>query len=159
MKKDPNWQATQIGASQIKLLEQLSNACAVSGNEDAVRQIVLEHVKELSDDLQIDVRTETSEARELLWERAARLRAALEQHGVHVGRFEVTGDLTGNGSSSAQLTSDGLPARGGEAEGHGRANSSRSGRRGPMHGLAGSDTRDDAVGNVVVGERRLDVRI
>ncbi len=35
----------KIGAAQIKLLERLSNACAVSGDEGAVRKIVLEEIK------------------------------------------------------------------------------------------------------------------
>jgi flagellar hook-length control protein FliK len=120
---------------------------------------VLVDVNMVGDDLQLEVRTETSEARDLLWERAARLRVALEQHGVHVGRFEVTGDLTGDGASSTQLTSDGLPSSGGETDGHGRADASRSGRRKATHELVASDTGEDMVGNVVVGERRLDVRI
>ena len=37
-----NNQFPQIGDEQIKLLERLSNACAVSGDEGEVRKIVLE---------------------------------------------------------------------------------------------------------------------
>lgn len=40
--------------------------------------------------LRIDVRTETAAARELLSGRAEQLTAALEKHGIHVERFEVT---------------------------------------------------------------------
>ena len=34
-----------IGAAQIALLEKLCNACAVSGDEQQVRKIVLEEIK------------------------------------------------------------------------------------------------------------------
>ncbi len=44
----------QIGDSQIELLARLSNAVSVSGDEGAVRKIVLEEVKHLADDLKID---------------------------------------------------------------------------------------------------------
>jgi len=42
------------------------------------------------DQIQMDVRTETDAARELLTRRAAELRTALEQHGIFVDRFDVT---------------------------------------------------------------------
>lgn len=42
------------GKSQFALLERLSNAVAVSGNEDEVRNIVLEQIKPLVDDIRID---------------------------------------------------------------------------------------------------------
>ena len=54
IKKNSKWKAPTIGAKQINLLEKLSNTCAVSGNEDAVRKIVLDHVKLLADDLTVD---------------------------------------------------------------------------------------------------------
>jgi flagellar hook-length control protein FliK len=44
------------------------------------------------DTLQIDVLTRTSEARELLYERVAELKAALEQHGLRIERFAVDVD-------------------------------------------------------------------
>ena len=44
----------QIGEEQIALLERLSNAIAVSGDEGAVRKIVLEEVKPHADTLEID---------------------------------------------------------------------------------------------------------
>ena len=43
-----------IGASQIKLLEKLCNAAAVSGDEGEVRKIVLEEVKPLADEVKVD---------------------------------------------------------------------------------------------------------
>lgn len=43
-----------IGDEQIALLERLSNACAVSGDEGEVRAIVLEQVKDLADEVKVD---------------------------------------------------------------------------------------------------------
>lgn len=50
-------QATErpsIGEKQIKLLEILSNACGVSGDEGNIRKIILSEIKPIVDDLQID---------------------------------------------------------------------------------------------------------
>ncbi len=44
----------KIGAEQIKLLEKLCNATAVSGDEHEVRQIVLEAVKPIADEVKVD---------------------------------------------------------------------------------------------------------
>ncbi|MBW6466779.1 MAG: hypothetical protein K0B06_09770 [Brevefilum sp.] len=44
----------EIGASQIALLEKLCNATAVSGDEHEVRQIVLEAVKLIADEVKVD---------------------------------------------------------------------------------------------------------
>jgi endoglucanase len=46
--------APKIRAAQTRLLEQLCNACAVSGDESEVRSIVLEHVRPLADDIKVD---------------------------------------------------------------------------------------------------------
>ena len=43
-----------IGAAQIKLLEKLCNALAVSGDEGEVRRIVLEEVKPHADEVKVD---------------------------------------------------------------------------------------------------------
>jgi endoglucanase len=43
-----------IGDEQIKLLERLSNACAVSGDEGEVRKIVLEQVRPHADEVKVD---------------------------------------------------------------------------------------------------------
>ena len=43
-----------IGEAQIELLERLSNACAVSGDEGEVRKIVLEQVKPYADEVKVD---------------------------------------------------------------------------------------------------------
>lgn len=44
----------EIGPSQLDLLEKLCNATAVSGDEHEVRQIVLEEIRPIADDLKID---------------------------------------------------------------------------------------------------------
>src|SRR3990170_279505 len=44
----------KIGASQIRLLEKLCNACAVSGDEGEVRAIVLEQVRPHADEVRVD---------------------------------------------------------------------------------------------------------
>jgi putative aminopeptidase FrvX len=44
----------QIGDGQLKLLERLSNACAVSGDEGEVRKIVLEEVRPHTDEVKVD---------------------------------------------------------------------------------------------------------
>jgi len=43
-----------IGSPQIKLLEKLCNACAVSGDEGEVRRIVLEELKGHAEDIRVD---------------------------------------------------------------------------------------------------------
>lgn len=55
--KRPDWKAPPVGLSQINLLERLSNVVGVSGDEGAVREIVLEHIKSLvdEDDIHVDV--------------------------------------------------------------------------------------------------------
>ncbi len=44
----------RIGAAQIRLLERLCNSAAVSGDEGAVRKIVLEQVRPFADEIQVD---------------------------------------------------------------------------------------------------------
>ena len=44
----------QIGDDQIKLLERLSNACAVSGDEGEVRKIVLSEIRPVTDEVKVD---------------------------------------------------------------------------------------------------------
>ncbi len=47
-------QIPQIGEEQVKLLERLSNACGVSGDEGEVRKIVLEEVRPYADEVKVD---------------------------------------------------------------------------------------------------------
>lgn len=49
-----DWQKPTVGNPQIRLLERLSNACAVSGDEGAVRKIVLEETRAIADEINID---------------------------------------------------------------------------------------------------------
>ena len=44
----------EIGSSQLELLEKLCNAMGVSGDEHEVRQIVLEEIKLIADDVKVD---------------------------------------------------------------------------------------------------------
>jgi putative aminopeptidase FrvX len=55
IQRKPDWKAPRIGASQIKLLEKLSNVIGVSGDESAVRKIVYEEIKLVVDDIKTDV--------------------------------------------------------------------------------------------------------
>jgi endoglucanase len=47
-------QSPRVGLAQLRLLERLTNACAVSGDEGEVRRIVLEHVRPYADDVKVD---------------------------------------------------------------------------------------------------------
>lgn len=47
-------QSYRIGSQQIRLLERLCKACAVSGNEGEVRTIVLEQIRPLVEDIRVD---------------------------------------------------------------------------------------------------------
>jgi hypothetical protein len=119
---------------------------------------MLVDIRLAGDELRIDVRTETSQARELLYERAAQLRAALEQHGIQVGRFEVTGDLPSSHPDSP-ATADGFQPAAGDGKDHRRTGFSRSVGR-EVQNEAGVPDGGDGISEVtVVGERRLDVRI
>ena len=49
-----NSQFPPFGARQLRLLERLTNAVAVSGDEGAVRKIVLEQIRPLADEVRVD---------------------------------------------------------------------------------------------------------
>src|SRR4030065_2361545 len=53
-KTDPKTTRPRIGPAQIRLLERLCNACAVSGDEGEVRAIVLEQVRPHAKQVKID---------------------------------------------------------------------------------------------------------
>ena len=53
-KKDLKPKTPSIGAAQLRLLERLCLACAVSGDEGEVRKIVLEHVRPHADETRVD---------------------------------------------------------------------------------------------------------
>jgi len=82
-----------IGAAQIKLLEKLCNAVAVSGDEGEVRKIVLEEVKPLADEVKVDALGNV-----LATKRGAgrnRLRVMLDAHMDEVGFMLVADDGEG----------------------------------------------------------------
>ena len=65
---------------------------------------VLVDVRMAGGALQIDVRTETPQARKLILARSPRLQAALEQQGIRVDHFEVTEDTADRSISTAVAT-------------------------------------------------------
>lgn len=93
----------KIRSAQIKLLERLSNACAVSGDEREVRAIVLEEVRPYADEVKVDALGNVLVTRK--GKGRKRLRAMLAAHMDEVGfmliyddgdgifRFETVGGL------------------------------------------------------------------
>jgi endoglucanase len=79
----------RIGAAQIRLLERLSNASAVSGDEGAVRQIVLHELRSIEGEVKIDALGNVLVTREGTGRR--RLRVMLAAHMDEVG-FMLTRD-------------------------------------------------------------------
>ncbi|MFM8321054.1 MAG: M42 family metallopeptidase [Chloroflexota bacterium] len=76
-----------IGDEQIALLEKLSNACAVSGDESEVRAIVLEQVRPLADEVKVDALGNVLAIRRGQGE--GRLRVMLAAHMDEVGLMLV----------------------------------------------------------------------
>jgi endoglucanase len=95
--------APKIGRTQIRLLERLTNAGAVSGDEGAVRKIVLEQVEPHADEVRVDAVGNLLVTRR--GQAEARLRVMLAAHMDEVGfmlthddgggvfRFETVGGL------------------------------------------------------------------
>src|ERR1035437_2187453 len=86
-------QTPTIGAEQITLLEHLSNACAVSGNESEVRAIVLEQIKPFASDIKIDAMGNVLATCQAQVERP--LRVMLAAHMDEVGLMLVEEDEGG----------------------------------------------------------------
>ncbi len=94
----------RVTESQIRLLERLSNACAVSGNESEVRNIIVEQVKGIADDVRVDALGNVLATRQGTG--SHRLRVMVAAHMDEVGmmlmydegegifRFEVVGGLS-----------------------------------------------------------------
>ncbi len=80
----------RIGSAQIKLLERLSNACAVSGDEGEVRKIVLEELKPHVDEIKVDALGNVLALQRGTGE-APRLKVMLDAHMDEVG-FMITRD-------------------------------------------------------------------
>ena len=94
----------KIGDEQISLLERLSNACAVSGDEAEVRKIVLSEIKTYADEVKVDTLGTILATRKGSGKQ--RLRVMLAAHMDEVGlmltrdkgegiyRFEVVGGIS-----------------------------------------------------------------
>ncbi len=89
----PATSAPQIGENQIALLEKLSNACAVSGDEAQVRRIVLEEIKPFADDLRVDALGNVLAVRKARTPNA--LRVMVDAHMDEVGFMIVEDDKDG----------------------------------------------------------------
>jgi putative aminopeptidase FrvX len=53
-RKPANEKPIRIGATQIRLLERLCNACAISGGEEEVRAIILQEVRQHASEVKVD---------------------------------------------------------------------------------------------------------
>lgn len=82
-----------IGTSQLKLLEKLCNACAVSGDEGEVRAIVLEEIKDRTDEVKVDALGNVLAVR--AGSGRKRLRVMLSAHMDEVGFMLVAEDGEG----------------------------------------------------------------
>ena len=81
----------KIRTPQIKLLEQLCNACAVSGDEGEVRALVLEQVRPHADEVKLDALGNVLATRKGTARGRKRLRVMLDAHMDEVG-FMLTHD-------------------------------------------------------------------
>ena len=101
--KESLTEAPVIGVEQIALLEKLSNACAVSGDEAEVRAIVLEQVKPYADEIHVDALGNVLVTRRAQAEGALKIMVAAhmdevgfmlvdaEDNGLY--RFEIVGGI------------------------------------------------------------------
>ncbi len=88
-----NWKKPSIGAAQIKLLERLSNACAISGDEGEVRKIVLSEIREFADEISTDAMGNVLAIRKGTGRK--RLRVMLAAHMDEVGLMITSDDGKG----------------------------------------------------------------
>ena len=79
----------KIGAAQLRLLERLTNACSVSGDEGEVRGIVLEQIQPYADEVRVDALGNVLAIKKGSGE--GRLKVLLAAHMDEVG-FIITGD-------------------------------------------------------------------
>jgi endoglucanase len=80
----------RIGTAQIKLLERLCNACAVSGDEGEVRKIVLDEITQVAEEVKVDALGNILAIRHGTGQKP-RLRFMLAAHMDEVG-FMITHD-------------------------------------------------------------------
>ena len=101
--------------------------------------------------VEIDVRTETDAARETLSHRADELKTALQHHGIHVDRLDVT-------VHAPPDPHHGLAGYDAQRNPSGRGSSSRSGG-GEQEDGGATSTIADAPEAEAVAEARLDIRV
>ena len=82
-----------IGSAQISLLEKLSNACAVSGDEGQVRRIVLDEIRADADELRVDALGNVLAVRKSNLENP--LRVLVDAHMDEIGFMIVEDDKEG----------------------------------------------------------------
>lgn len=97
----PAYQPPQIGARQLKLLESLTLACAVSGDEGEVRKIVLEALTPLADEIKVDHLGNVLAMRR--GQHPDRLKVMLAAHMDEVGFMLVQNDDREEGSYRFEL--------------------------------------------------------
>jgi flagellar hook-length control protein FliK len=138
---------------RLKAGERRSNAKMWLDPPELGRMTV--NVRMEGDALTVDVRTENTEARDLLYERVAKLRSALLEHGIDINRFEVTVD--GDAAQPESREFGGSPT--GRQENMGQRETSAKDRKDEKaeprhHAVTGTDEEV-----MTVGDRRIDVRI
>ncbi len=82
----------QIGPQQIALLERLSNASGVSGDEGAVRRMVIEEIEGVADSLKVDAMGSVLAVRHAQTEHALRVMVAAHMDEVGFMLLEETDD-------------------------------------------------------------------
>jgi endoglucanase len=92
-KQNEAYRPPKVGRSQIQLLKRLCNACGVSGNENEVREIVLEQIRSHVSDWRVDVLGNILAVKE--GQGKKRLRVMIAAHMDEVG-FMLSND-DGNG--------------------------------------------------------------
>jgi len=86
-------QYPSIGNAQIRLLERLCNACAVSGDEEEVRKVVLEQIRPLVDEIRVDALGNVLAKRNGQMEKP--LRVMIAAHMDEVGMMVVSDEEEG----------------------------------------------------------------
>ena len=104
------------------------------------------------------MRTTSAEARDILYERVADLRGALQQHGVRIEQFEVTADLEREAADAP--AGDGTLLEGERGATDGPHQDRSEGRTEESSHSEGMGTRTERESHwEVVEESRLDVRV
>jgi len=104
----PSMQSTpEIGPQQVELLTRLCNAMAVSGDEQEVRQIVLDEIRPYCDDIKVDGLGNILATH--LGSQAQKVRVMIAAHMDEVG-FMLTQD-EGDGLFSLRLSAGWTPGR------------------------------------------------